>query len=51
MPLACLPLPLPGRNYAEAILGFISAAMALWNGYLHRRIRVLIKHENNAAPP
>ncbi len=45
-------VPPPANSFVEPLLGLCGAALAIWSGYLHRNVRVLVRAANgNASPP
>ena len=44
--------PPPANSFVEPILGMCSAALAIWSGYLHRNVRILVRNANgNGSSP
>jgi len=45
-------VPPPANSFVEPLLGLCGAALAIWSGYLHRNVRVLVRAANgNGSPP
>ena len=45
-------VPAPANSLVEPLLAMCSAALAIWSGYLHRNVRVLVRAANgNASAP
>jgi hypothetical protein len=43
--------PPPANSFVEPLLGVCSAALAIWSGYLHRNVRILVKAANGSLSP
>ena len=44
--------PPPANSFIEPLLGLCSAGLAIWSGYLHRSVRVLVRNANgNGTSP
>jgi hypothetical protein len=44
--------PAPANSLIEPVLALCSAGLAIWSGYLHRSVRVLIRNANgNGSSP
>ncbi len=44
-------VPPPAGGFVEPLLGLASAALAIWSGYLHREVKILVRNANNNGAP